>query len=299
MIKTLLSYSILLGSLIAQTTVPVRMVVTVEAHHSRDVPEVHREDVQAYQGKDRVRVTDWTPLRGEHAGLQLYLLIDDGADTSLGTQIDDLRKFVQAQPASAQIGIAYMRNGAVQLTQAMTADHDRAAKAIRLPLGDYGIAASPYQALTDLIQKWPETHVRREVLMVTSGIDQYYTNGLDNPYLDRAIHDAERAGIVVHSIYFSPAGHFAHSYARINWGQSYLSQLADGTGGESYWLGNGNPVSFSPFLDDLRQRLNNQYLLTFAARGEEKAGFQPVKLRTEIPHVELVGADKVYVPAGR
>lgn len=294
--KILLVSSILLATLAAQTTVPVRMVVTAEAHHSKDVPEIRREDVQVYQGKERVRVNDWTPLRGEHAGLQLYILIDDGADQSLGSQIGDLRKFVQAQPAAAQIGVAYMRNGTVQKAQELTADHDRAAKSIRLPLGDYGIAGSPYQALTDLIHNWPETSSRREVLMITSGIDQYYTNSLDNPYLDRAIKDAERAGIVVHSIYYSAAGHFGHSFARINWGQTYLSQLADGTGGESYWQGNGNPVSFSPFLDDVAQRLNNQYLLTFAALSENKPGFQAVKLRTEIPHVELISTDKVYVP---
>jgi hypothetical protein len=295
--KMLLCSSILLCNVLGQTTIPVQIVVTVETHHSKDAPDIHREDVQAFQGKERMRVVDWTPLRGEHAGLQLFLLIDDGADTSLGTQIGDLGEFIEKQPASTQIGIGYMRNGTVQIAQELTVDHARAAKSVRLPLGDDGIAGSPYQSLTDLMRKWPDTSMRREVLMVTSGIDLFYTTGLDNPYLDRAVKEAERASIVVHSIYFSPAGHFGHSYARISYGQSYLSQLADGTGGESYWQGNGNPVSFSPFLDDLTQRLMNQYLLTFGAVPGKKAGLQPLKLRTEIPHMELIGPDKVYVPA--
>jgi len=38
-------------------------------------------------------------------------------------------------------------------------------------------------------------------------------------------------------------------------------------------------------------------LLTFLAKPERKAGFQQVKLRTEVPNAELVGADRVYVPA--
>jgi len=45
--------------------------------------------------------------------------------------------------------------------------------------------------------------------------------------------------------------------------------------------------------------LNSQYLLTFLTRPENKPGFQTVKIRTELPHVTLVGPSKVYVPAWR
>ena len=93
-------------------------------------------------------------------------------------------------------------------------------------------------------------------------------------------------------------GHYGHSFWRINWGQNYLSQIADETGGEAYFLGLETPVSFSPYLDDLSHRLTHQYLLAFLAKPEKKAGLQRVKLRTEVPNAELVSADKVYVPAG-
>jgi hypothetical protein len=56
--------------------------------------------------------------------------------------------------------------------------------------------------------------------MITSGIDPDYGPGPSNPYLDRAIHAAQRVGVVVHSIYFSGAGHFGHSLWQINWGQN-------------------------------------------------------------------------------
>jgi hypothetical protein len=36
----------------------------------------------------------------------------------------------------------------------------------------------------------------------------------------------------------------------------------------------------------------------FGKDTERKAGFQPFKLRTEVPNAELVAADRVYVPAG-
>jgi hypothetical protein len=44
--------------------------------------------------------------------------------------------------------------------------------------------------------------------------------------------------------------------------------------------------------------MTRQYLLTFLAKPERKAGFQSFKLRTEVPNAELVTADRVYVPAG-
>lgn len=279
--------------------VPVQVIVTAEAHHVKEVPTIHREDVMVYQGKDRVRVTDWVALRGEHAGLQLFLLVDDGLDTSVGSQFEELRKFIQTQPSITAIGIAYMRNGTVEVSQDLTADHTAAAKSLRLPLGSYGISVSPYMSLTELIHRWPETSLRREVLMLTSGIDLYYGAGPDNPYLDKAVKDAQRAGVVVHSVYFGAVGHSGHSYSRINWGQNYLSQLGDETGGEAYGQGLSNPVSFAPFLDDLSRRLNDQYLLTFLAQPEKNASYQSVKLRTELPHIELVAPEKVYVPAGR
>ena len=57
------------------------------------------------------------------------------------------------------------------------------------------------------------------------------------------------------------------------------------------------PVSFAPYLDDMARRLGRQYLLTFLAKPEKKAGMQKVKLQTEVPNAELVSADMVYVPA--
>jgi hypothetical protein len=47
----------------------------------------------------------------------------------------------------------------------------------------------------------------------------------------------------------------------------------------------------------LGRRLTRQYLLTFLAKPEKKAGMQPVKLMTEVPNAQLVSPDRVYVPA--
>jgi len=279
--------------------VPAHMVVTVEAHHGSNVPVINREDVMVYEGRDRDKVVDWVPAQGDQAGLEIFVLLDDGSSDSLGTQLEQIHKFINAQPASTKIGVAYMQDGVARIAQNLTTDHALAAKALRLPLGMSGVNGSPYFSVSDLIKKWPESQSRREVFMATDGIDRYY-GGADllDPYLAAAISDAQRAGVLVYAIYTPGVGHFSHSYWRSYWGQLYLAQLTDETGGESYYIGyTGPPVDFTPFLEDAANRWNHQYLLTFLAKPQKKAGLQSVKLKTEVPNAELVSADRVYVPA--
>jgi hypothetical protein len=276
----------------------VNLVATVEARHGSNVPTITREDVMVYQGRDRDKVTDWVPLQGDHAGLELFILLDDSSNVSLGSQLEDIRQFILAQPASTKVGIAYMQNGIAQVMQNLTSDHVLAAKALRLPLGSPGANASPYFSLGDLIKRWPENPERREVIMITDGIDRYWGSGPDNAYVDTVIEQAQRAGVIVFGIYTPGEGHYGHSYWRTYWGQNYLSQLADETGGESYYLiGSAPPVSFTPYFTDIQRKVNNQYLLTFIAKPQKKAGMERIKLQTEVPNAELVSADKVYVPA--
>jgi hypothetical protein len=300
---SLVTLGLLVPSIAAQQPpslpgVPATMVVTVEARHGSTAPVINREDVMVYEGHDRDQVTDWIALQGDRAGLELFILLDDGLNTSVGSQLGDLQKFIAAQPSTTAIGIGYMRNGTVAIAQNPTTDHGQAAKSLRLPLGERGISASPYLSITDLIKRWPVQQERREILMISDGIDALYGGGPSDPYVDQAIEEAQKAGVIVFSIYSRGAGHYGHSFWRVNWGQNYESQLSDETGGESFYLGLDSPVSFSPYLEDLTQRFTRQYLLTFLAKPEKKAGLRSVKLRTEVPNAELVSADKVYMRAG-
>jgi hypothetical protein len=102
----------------------------------------------------------------------------------------------------------------------------------------------------------------------------------------------------VYGIYTPGAGHSGHSFWLMNWGQNHLAQIAEETGGESYMLGFGPPVSFAPYLGEIAEHLAHQYLVTFLITPGKKAGLQPVRLTTEVPNAELVAADKVYVPGG-
>jgi hypothetical protein len=279
--------------------IPVHTVVTVEASKGSNPPEVSQQDVLVREGKDRDTVTEWIPAQGDHADLEYFILIDDGANMTLGSQIEPIRKFILAQPPTAKIGLAYMQNGIAQVAQTLTTDHDAVAKALRLPSGIAGINGSPYFSVSDLVKRWPASAARREMLMISDGIDRYYGSAdfLD-PYLDAAIGDALRSGIVVSAIYTPGMGHFSHDFYLTYWGQLYMAKLADQTGGEAYYIGmTGPPVTFTPYLDEQSNRLTHQYLLTFLAKPPKKAGLQQVRIATEVPNAQLVAPKQVWVPA--
>ena len=278
-----------------QNGVPVSMVVTVEPQHGVAAPKITGDDITLMQDKEKRPVTAWTSVRD--TGVQLWILIDDGSDQAIGTQFGELKKFINDLPAFVEVGLGYMRNGSVVSAQSPTTDHAAVAKAIRLPIGEAGISASPYTTLSDVVHKWPPTRRAREVLMISSGVDYLYGPGPDDPYLLKAIDDAQRAGVVVSSVYYGSAGHAGHNYWQITWGQNDLSELTDATGGEFFWQGMRNPVSLAPYLDQVREDLNNQFVLTFAATPKNKPELDPVRLRTEVPHVSLVAQRRVLVPA--
>jgi hypothetical protein len=275
------------------------MIVTVEPKKGSEVPVVTGQDVMVYERKERDHVIEWVQAQGDHAGLEFFVLIDDGAGSALDNQLADIKKFIVALPATARVGVAYMQNGTARIEQNLTSDHDLAAKAIRLPLGYFGANGSPYFSLSDLAKHWQPNGNRHEVVMITNGSDPYYGAGdTQDPYVTAAIEDSQRAGILVSAIYAPGAGHFGHSYWRNYWGQIYLAKLTEETGGEGYYIGFTGPApDFMPFLKDVANRLNHQYLLTFLAQPEKKSGLQSVKLRTELHNVDLVSATEVYVPA--
>ncbi len=286
-----------LGSLPAQETSDGRAIVTATSKSSEGAVTVPRQSIRLFENRKLQQVSGWVPLRGEHAGLQLVVLLDDASRGNLGLQLNDLKRFVNALPPSTQVAIGYMRNGAPNLTEGFTNDHAEAAKSFRLPSGTPGINGSPYFCLSDLVKHWPggDANVRREVIMVTDGADRYSGGRFDanNPYVQAATSDAQRAGVVVYSIYYRGAGRFDQSRVVVDGGQNYLTQVSDSTGGQVYLEGFGNPVSFAPFLSDIQRKLENQYELTFVSTA--KPGLQPIRVKTSQPNTTLEAPARVPV----
>jgi hypothetical protein len=281
----------------ASETVPVTMVVSVEAKHGKEIPTIYPDDVRVFHDRDRLKVQSWIPCQGGQGGLELFLVIDDASDSTLGLQFKDLQKFIDAQPPTTVLALGYIREGSVQVVQNFTRDHALVAKALRLPLGA-GVLASPYTAVSDLVKRWPESGNCHEIVLISPGLDALQP-GVTDTYLDEAIAGAQRAGVQVYSIYAASAGHFGHTFWRTSIAQSNLSRLTDETGGEAYFQGLEMPIAFAPYLNQFAERLQHQFKLTFLAKPGRKSELQSIKLETEVPNADLVAADQVWVPAVR
>jgi hypothetical protein len=273
----------------AQETSTGRAVVTAETKAAEGVTTIPKQSISVYENRKLQGVTGWVPLRGARSGLQLVVLLDDSSRGNLGLQLNDIRSFLGGLPPTTQVAIGYMRNGTPNLVQNFTNDHAQAAKALRLPQGIAGGNGSPYFCLSDLVKRWPggDNNVRREVIMVTDGVDRYSGGRFDpeNPYVRAATSDAQKAGVIVYSIYYRGAGGFDRSALVTDGGQNYLTQISGDTGGKVYLEGFGNPVSFAPFLSDIQRKLQNQYELTFVSTA--KPGLQSIRVKTNQPNTSL------------
>ncbi|MGH9580727.1 MAG: VWA domain-containing protein [Terriglobales bacterium] len=279
----------------------VTVTVTAVGHKGADPASVTKEDVQVRQRDDRRPVVAWVPAGGDAAPLDLVILIDDSLDTGVGTNLDDLKKFIRSLPANTRVAVAYAQNGSAQLRQNLTSDREEAAKALRLPLGLRDSFSSPYLAVVDLMGRLPQTQGRRAILLISDGIDLMRgvsgSSPASNNELQRAIEQAQRRNVQVYTLYASGSGRIRRNFFLVSNGQGALSRLALETGGEAYFQGLGTPVSFEPFLEELNQTLSQQYLLTFRAAPGEKASYQRLRVTTEVPGVEMMAPTRVWVPA--
>ena len=277
-----------------------QVTVTVSGRHQSAPPTtLDRDDVLVYEANERRPVVKWQAEEGNAAGLDLAVMIDDSSDYRLGVQFSDLRHFLASLPATTRVAVVYGVHGDTNFTQKFTEDHQKAAQALRLPLGRINEGSSIYLSVADLAKHWPQDGNRRSILLISDGIDLF--RGVvdsmppENPDLQEAVNEAQRAGITVYTIFADGAAGFDRNLFLVNNGQSSLSLLSYETGGESYFQGNETPVAFSPFLQQIQRELGHQFTLAFSLLPS-KRGFQRLRVTTEQPAVEISAPDRVFVP---
>jgi len=283
----------------ATGTVTISTVVTALGPKYSAPPAISQSDVTVYAGKEKQTVTSWVPAQGDKAKLELALVIDDSDRIDLGIQINDITSFIKSQPKSTGVAVFYASNGTVQAASQFSTDHDAVAKSVRMPFGTIGAYSSIYLSVMDLIKRWPVTGARREILLIADGIDRFRGDPF-SPDVDSTIDRAQKAGVMIHTLFASGVGRVSRNMFQVNYGQSNLAKMADGTGGEAFFQGLQTPISFAPFLDQLNVVLNNQYWLKFETpRSKKKNGeMRSIRVRTEQRDVELSSAARVFVPGG-
>lgn len=275
------------------------VITVIPKGKDASAPSLSQQNLSLIVDGKSANITRLTPANGRTGTLELVVMLDAGARTSLGSQLSDIADFIKTLRPDTRVTVAWMDNGVAQLTGPLTTDHQAALKGIHIPGGFAGQDASPYFCLSDLAKHWPsnDPNARREVVMISDGVDYYYRRyDPDDPYVQAAITDSVRSGLVVYSIYWKNKGRFDQTMYANDAGQNLLLEVTQATGGNSYWEGLGDPVSLQPFFKDLDKRLGNQYEVGFVAPLKNKPQVLNMKLKTEgISGAKIDAPQQVYV----
>ncbi len=280
---------------------PVRMVITMGHNYAaatdtgRNAVMLKPTDLTVTHVIDPLAILNLTPLRGDHGALELFVVVDNCSSCEVGSKFDEIRKFLNTRPASTEIGVAYIQDGRLEIALPPTRDRDRAVRALNTPAGSK--PSNPFHALTELIKSWPADSARHAVLMISNGIDPTATPGAPNKPAEEALEMAQRAGVIVYTIYHPAADYASTEFSQLYGGQIQLAHVSNETGGEAYLLGAGPLPSLAPFLSDIADHLANQYLLEFIANPEEgNGGFQDINVKAKNRDLEIVAPARVWVP---
>lgn len=257
------------------------LITAVGRHEGTKAAPLAAAELQLKVGGKVASVTEIKPAT--ERPLEVVILLDTTHGNRESMQFDDVRHFIESLGAQDKSAVAYMQNGQAVLATPLTSDVKTAESGLKLASGP---SASPYFCLSDLAKHWPskDAHARRVVVMVTSGFEPYEGEVYNpsNVYVQAAINDALNAHIEVEGIFWIPAMQVqVQATPFIFGGQSYMLQLTDATGGMSYGFGNGAPISFKPYLEDLQRRLAGQHEVSFVLpAGVHAKGLQAVSLKS-------------------
>jgi hypothetical protein len=206
-------------------------------------------------GSEKARVE--TPLN-------LAILVQDDLVARVGNELAVTRDFIRTLPAGSRVMVAYVRSGSLQVRQPFTDDLEKAAKALRVPVGSE--TASPYNPYVEVVEALRRFEERGEnhnaMLLISDGLDTsrgFDTDSAGNTIdLLRAIKEAKRRNVTVYSFYAPTVGLTSWNHLAVSYGQSSLNRLSNETGGRAFFQGT-NFVTFDSYFDRLRDALNDQY----------------------------------------
>jgi hypothetical protein len=283
------------STMLAQVEGPVPATALISVQSKNGAP-LDPSSLRLQINRHDSPITSVTPVTPGNT--QIAILIDDGLRGSFNLQLEDIKHFITALRPGTKVLIGYMQNGVVRSETGFTADHDEAIAQLRISLSSPGIDASPYFCLSDFVKKWPSNEPgARFVLMITNGVDPY--NGStsilnqNSPYVQTAQEDAQRAGVAVYSIYYGESGMRGGrgSFS----GQSYLQQVAEATGGDSFYQGTIPPPSFAPYLGEFNKAIAESYVVNFPAPAprNKRDTLTQIKLTSSQPGVKIHAPENV------
>ena len=70
--------------------------------------------------------------------LNIAILIQDDLVSQVGNELGVTRDFIRSLPQGSRVMVGYITAGSLQVRQPFTTDLEKAAKSLRIPIGEYG-----------------------------------------------------------------------------------------------------------------------------------------------------------------
>jgi VWFA-related protein len=269
---------------------PMTIPLTIRVKGTPPEPELRMVDLTITEDGDPQSILSVRAM-GTNSPITLAVLIQDDVVSSTANEIKGLREFINELPKGSRVLVGYIRSGSLQVRQKFTSDLEKAAKALRSPVGSP--SAAPYNPYVEVIEGLrrfdAQPSGRRALLLISDGLDT--SRGIESSSasqsidLQRAVNEAQRRSVAVYAFY-TPTALAANFPSLVSNAQGSLRKLADETGGQAFFQGTGAPVSFAPFLRSLNVALDRQVALTYLSTHPGK-GFHKVEVRSSSPGVDL------------
>jgi VWFA-related protein len=273
----------------------IPLTIRVKGEVAKSELELQSVDLTVNEDGDSQTILSIRAM-GTSSPINLMILIQDDVVSSVGLETKSLAEFVRRLPRGSRVSVGYLRTGSLQVRQKFTADLERAAQALRGPMGFASVAPyNPYVEVVEAVKRFDAQPAgRRAILLVSDGLDVSHGADASSPTqsldLQRAVTEAQRRSIAVYSFY-APTALTGAGGVLIGNAQSSLQRLSDETGGRAFFQGLGVPTSFDPFIKEVNEALDRQIALTYLSTHLNK-GFHRVKITSSTPGVEI------HYPAG-
>jgi VWFA-related protein len=266
---------------------PVTVPVTIRV---KEETELQNIDLSIHEDGEPQTIISIRSI-GTNTPITLAVLIQEDLVPSVGNEIKDLAEFIRKLPKNSRVMVGYLRTGTLQVKQRFTADLDKAASALRPPMGSANSSPyNPYVEVIEALKRFESQPLgRRAILLVSDGLD--ISRGVDSSSptqsvdLQRAVNESQRRGVAIYGFY-APTIVAASNPALVTNAQSSLLRLSDETGGIAFFQGTGAPVSFAPFIRELDISLQKQAALTFLSTHLNK-GFHRLEVKSSTPGVRV------------
>jgi len=197
------------------------------------------------------------------APVDIAILVQDDLVSHVSNEIPVIKDFIRSLPEGSHVMVGYITAGSLQVRQPFTSDLDKAADSMRVVVSsDSASAYNPYVEVLEALKKFDKSEGNRKaILLISDGLDvsrgSHPTDILNSIDLKRTIKDANKRGVTIYS-FFAPSVELSLSYNSFlaGYGQSSLKRVSDETGGEAFFQGTRDFVTFDSYFTGLVNALN-------------------------------------------